>query len=278
MGTATASTGRYLLIEDNRSWSRKAVEGAEFPPGVGEHLRALMGAVAGLRIQLIRRPDRDPDQNGHRVYTASAASGQVFVREVQTLGEVLSIGPDVFGATDIPAGMGLSAEPLVLVCTHGRRDRCCARHGTALFSELDRHDGLDLWQTSHLGGHRFAPTLLVLPSTVCYGRVGMTEVPQMIDAIRNDRIWSLDRYRGRTRYPTVAQVAEHWVRAERGLWGLDAVLPGPVGEEPNGVQRVQVSLEDGSEQVVRMEAGVLETLRPKSCGDAPSPVSTYRRL
>ena len=56
----------------------------------------------------------------------------------------------------------------VLVCTHGRRDRCCGSLGTALAQELagdDRPlgDGVRVWRTSHTGGHRFAATAIVLP-------------------------------------------------------------------------------------------------------------------
>jgi hypothetical protein len=53
----------------------------------------------------------------------------------------------------------------VLLCCHGRRDVCCGAAGTRLFQEVAGAAGLsaDLWRTSHLGGHRFAPTALILP-------------------------------------------------------------------------------------------------------------------
>ncbi len=55
----------------------------------------------------------------------------------------------------------------VLVCTHGRRDRCCGALGTALFSKISADPlakaGVRTWRTSHTGGHRFAPTAVVLP-------------------------------------------------------------------------------------------------------------------
>jgi hypothetical protein len=56
------------------------------------------------------------------------------------------------------------AGPQVLVCTHGRRDRCCGSLGTALHLELaQRWTGVEVRRCSHLGGHRFAPTALVMP-------------------------------------------------------------------------------------------------------------------
>lgn len=50
----------------------------------------------------------------------------------------------------------------VLVCAHGRRDRCCGSLGTACAVRATA-DGLIVQRASHLGGHRFAPTSLLLP-------------------------------------------------------------------------------------------------------------------
>ena len=55
-------------------------------------------------------------------------------------------------------------HPLLLVCTHGIRDRCCARYGQELCRNLHglAPDGW-VWQASHVGGDRFAGNLVVLP-------------------------------------------------------------------------------------------------------------------
>ena len=51
----------------------------------------------------------------------------------------------------------------ILVCTHGARDACCGKFGYGFYVEMRglaavRGDGVRVWRTSHLGGHRFAPT------------------------------------------------------------------------------------------------------------------------
>ncbi|MEL6604928.1 MAG: sucrase ferredoxin [Cyanobacteria bacterium J06614_10] len=57
----------------------------------------------------------------------------------------------------------------ILVCTHGMRDKCCARFGQPLFrearhlSEQGQLPNTRIWQASHIGGHRFAPTAITLP-------------------------------------------------------------------------------------------------------------------
>lgn len=62
------------------------------------------------------------------------------------------------------------APPELLVCGHGRRDRCCGRWGTLLQTELAASlpalcgvDGVRVRRCSHTGGHRFAPTGVSLP-------------------------------------------------------------------------------------------------------------------
>lgn len=52
----------------------------------------------------------------------------------------------------------------VLLCTHGTRDICCGSLGTRLFvSRPALGNDTAIWRSSHLGGHRFAPTALVFP-------------------------------------------------------------------------------------------------------------------
>jgi len=62
----------------------------------------------------------------------------------------------------------------LLVCTHGRRDMCCGGRGMDLIGALVDDFAIEppglvrLWRTSHTGGHRFAPTCIVLPSATMW--------------------------------------------------------------------------------------------------------------
>lgn len=59
--------------------------------------------------------------------------------------------------------VGPAPDRLVLVCTHGTRDRCCGTLGAAMFYRLKHLPGVHLRRTSHTGGHRFAPTATIFP-------------------------------------------------------------------------------------------------------------------
>lgn len=63
----------------------------------------------------------------------------------------------------------------ILICTHGSRDQCRARFGNPLYRQaLKTVSDLSLnhvriWQASHIGGHRFAPTAIDFPEARYYG-------------------------------------------------------------------------------------------------------------
>ncbi len=68
----------------------------------------------------------------------------------------------VAGAT--PDAELTEAPPEILICSHGSRDRCCGGPGTRLAVETRAAlPHMRVRRTSHLGGHRFAPTALTLP-------------------------------------------------------------------------------------------------------------------
>ena len=128
---------------------------------------------------------------------------------------------------DLPAGDLEQGDPLalpvVLVCGHGRRDACCARLGRPLFESISHHFAPDqLWQSSHLGGHRFAPNVLVLPHGVQLGRLPVERAVEVAGLLSDGRI-PLDLYRGRTLYAPSVQAAEHAVRSATGADGVAAV-------------------------------------------------------
>ena len=86
----------------------------------------------------------------------------------------------------------------VLVCGHGTRDRCCGRRGAALESRLRTGSvraGTRIWRTSHLGGHRFAPTFLVLPTGTAWG-FGDDEVINAVLNREDDFTRVAGHYRG----------------------------------------------------------------------------------
>ena len=119
------------------------------------------------------------------------------------------------------ANAGASVEhPLFLVCTHGKHDRCCAVYGRPLYDSVrELVEDEWVWQSSHVGGDRFAGNLVALPDGVYYGRVDAGEALPVVEAALEGRV-HLPHYRGRSCHSFPAQAAERAVREETGLLGV----------------------------------------------------------
>ncbi len=113
-------------------------------------------------------------------------------------------------------------DPLLLVCTHGRRDRCCALDGRALVRALAEAREPDVWECSHLSGHRFAPTALILPTGYLYGRL---DVATAVHARKAAELGEVETAlcRGRSTWSAAGQVADLAVRSATGIRCADAL-------------------------------------------------------
>ncbi|MCT2590625.1 sucrase ferredoxin [Streptomyces sp. N2-109] len=276
---ATAATARtWLLIEQPGPWGPKALTGSHLDPELGSALDRL-ASPHGTRVALIRRPGPHPDRHGplrRRVFLAHTLPGRSWL-----LGGVLTGPPEeqlreldfaALGSGDLD---GLpdtwqphEGDPLVLVCTNGRRDRCCALLGRPLAAELAASGTADIWEITHLGGHRFAPTLLVLPYGYAYGRIGAPAVKGVLEALRDGRVLT-ERCRGRSAWDRPGQAADLAVRARTGEQHADALSVLGTEETGEGRWQVTVAHADGSRWRVRIDAASAPAPHPASCGAAP---------
>lgn len=214
LGATASRIDHWLLIEYRGLWSRDAVDGSGLSDQVKTRLRQLMARQPRTRILLIRRPDRRRHPK-LAVYTAASRQGSEGLAglELDEHDDLREVDPWA-EATPID-------EPLFLACTHGKHDPCCARYGRPLFEALSEQlDPASVWQSSHVGGDRFAGNLVCLPHGVYFGRVERDDVPSVVDDYLDGRL-SLAHYRGRSCWPFPVQAAERRIREEERLTGLD---------------------------------------------------------
>lgn len=199
LGTAT-QVDVWLLLEYKPVWRAKAVEDNDLAAATKGWIDRAVAAVEAtggrVRVQFVRRPELD------------TALTTLFVAESGTLRRFQGEGYAEIQHLDIDtARMDEVHDPQYFVCTNGQRDLCCARYGLPVYAELRTLVGERAWQTTHLGGHRFAPNVLTMPQGAIYGRVFAEDVPVFTATIENDELAT--RYlRGRSAYPPQAQVAE----------------------------------------------------------------------
>ncbi|MDT0462162.1 sucrase ferredoxin [Streptomyces gibsoniae] len=280
----TAATARtWLLLEQPGPWGPKALTSSHLDPALGRALEAAADGT-GVRIALIRRPGRHADHGTpaqRQVYAAHTVPGKVWLHAATTAEpeRLLDLDFTALGSGD-PRTFDVSlqgephtGDPLALVCTNGRRDRCCALLGRPLAAELATSGVEGVWEVTHLGGHRFSPTLLVLPFGYAYGRAQAPHVKEVLHGVREGRV-VVEGCRGNSAWERPAQAAELAVRTSAHEYAADALtVVRTDGAAPRW--EVTVAHTDGRLWRVLVAQGASLPPRPESCG---SPLGSPARM
>lgn len=307
-GTAGRATA-WLALEHVGQWGRDVLDGS----ALGEELSAALGEAvsqAGLKFLLIRQPGREgrvlhgaPDASGaptHRVLYALCTPGEekLYSFSVSAPEQLLELPLDNPQELIQATGAELMDSPAILVCTHAKRDRCCALRGRPIAAHLaDVLPPNAVWECSHTGGHRFAPVGIMLPTGYTYGRLSEPSALAAYLSLAGRSIPSLHGLRGRSTDTPVEQAAEVAVRLELEKKGEEVTSGGLVSRETSvqevldalnaaGIDPVVEGAEslsaenptleaaltshtDGRAWVAFFERATLEP-RPNSCGKGPA--------
>lgn len=260
LGTAT-HVDVWLLIEYRAVWKAKALDDNNLAEPV---MRWIEDSVAkfqarGLkaRPQFIRQPIK-PDPMSERpawdagtVRVIVARGDGLATRMVPRYQYLADIDP-----TELP--MQQDQAPLYFVCTNGQRDNCCALYGLPLYRRLAELVGTRAWQISHVGGHRYAPNVLVVPTPTLYGRVDAEAAEGFVEAVEGGAV-PMQYLRGRTDLAPEAQVAV-------------ASVEGACSVTHKQGERITLATERG-EQVVTVRRSQESYSVIPSCGVEPEEVS-----
>jgi hypothetical protein len=268
----TAPTERaFLLVEYAGPWGRDA-------PSI---LRDHVGVPAGVRPQLIRRhragaPSAVPHLTVYAAWLAADEEWRVETTTVAGLPELAGLDLAALAEGRSP-GLAPYDDLLWLVCTNGRRDLCCAEIGRPVTTALAARWPEQTWETTHLGGHRFAGTLLALPSGITLGRLDpATAVGACEEVAAGGHPLAFSR--GRAGRPGGVQVGE-LALLER--YGAQLTFTGTStgvladGSDGSEGQTTEVRCDQGSVTVVAS----VGPPRRQSCADlATKPTRSYRVL
>lgn len=268
-GSAATDVDAWLLIEMPDTWGPKPPRACGFPSEFEAVLTALAKRSPGTRLQLIRRPRRGGTLRKLAYFDAS--SGRGWTRELE-----VDVAYDAAELERWLVDPSRGAEPLdapwYLVCTHGQRDRCCAKFGQPIFRALCERPAISdrVWQTTHLGGHRFAPTLVALPGGHCWGRIESEELEALVEATERGRLGARARLRGDCRLDRLAQRA--WCEAVAELRIEDPASLELVSRSEEGEATLfewrGPSADEGEPRILRLRCRPETELRVLgSCGD-----------
>jgi hypothetical protein len=269
----TASVVRsWLLLEHPGPWGTDAFADARLPAGFGPELAARC-AAARVRPLLIRRVSGPSDSTTTCLAIRSGPEPPwIEGSRLDRIEDALALDLEGLGRGERPC-LEPRPDPVFLVCTHGRHDRCCAERGRPLARAIAGAFPDATWECSHIGGDRFAGNVVAFPHGLYFGRVEPDEGERVARAYLEGRI-SLEHLRGRSCHPMPVQAAEIELRRQTGLSGVDDVA---VESFAHAGREVVAVLRAGSERVqvrVRVERTDPAVLTCRSATAEPAP--TYR--
>lgn len=220
---ATASTAQaWLLLEYNGPWTTNLLADSDLPGDVKEALAATLAGNPDLRLLFIKNDLRGKAGLSFFVAVAQERRRALYRFELDDYRDLLSIDLAGLASGTVADDLHAIDAPLYLVCVDGKHDKCCAKFGLPVFRELVRVADLTVWQSSHVGGDRFAANVVCLPSGIYYGRVEPNEADRIVRDTEAGYIY-LGKFRGRSCYGFAAQAADYFARMAGGLEGLDAL-------------------------------------------------------
>lgn len=273
-GTASR-VRRWLAVEHPGPWGREALADTRLSAPARRALEHA-AATGAARVLFIRRPGLRWHGGPHRVFVAVTTARRRSLQrlEVEALADLAAVDWSPLAAHQPLAGqqpagdVTEAAGPLLLACAHGRHDPCCAERGRPLARSLAVAEPDATWESSHVGGCRFAANLVVLPEGLYYGHVDPAAAGGLVAAHRRGRV-DLAHLRGRSNYPFAVQAAELALRRATGLDGIDDVA---VVSRRDADDRIELVF--AGPGGARWQATVETThdpARPLTCHGAPSP-------
>ena len=258
----------WFLLEYPFSWGGNAFKDSYIPQLVKERLTFFVDSVPEARLQLIKKPNSSLTEH-ITFYLAIPSENQpiLYMFLLTKYEDILDIDFTAILSGEHVYRERIQMEPLYLVCTNGKRDACCAKFGLPVFGSFQRIVRNTVWQTTHVGGHRFAANVLCLPHGILYGRVSVEDVKSIVDSFEQGEIL-IEKYRGRACYNEVVQAAEYYLRLKTNIKGISAFrLQGIEEEAENEWSVVFLKLEGDTRYRIKVSTSLSNYQIYLSCKD-----------
>lgn len=276
----------YLIqseLADSGGWRHETVKRAQAEGDFAPYLGHIM-SLPRSKTLFIRRPAA----KGKNFYIAATnqARPRMYHTELRDYAELLELDLESVGDGMTPRIGGREMDEineLYTVCANGRHDPCCALHGTPVYQALVENAGAEaVWQTTHIGGHRLAATMIAFPQGIVYGHLDAADAEAVI---MNHRAGFLltHKYRGRGAYAGHALdgdthqavgAAEGFIRENARVYADDALRLTEVTALAES--RWRVSFQNGGSEAMAAEVSMtMSPPLPTSCGDPAKPMPQH---
>jgi (2Fe-2S) ferredoxin len=188
---------RHIIICDTSEWVPKLEkEEGTFPHALYRAIQqAKIDCQSDLEIKVTacQEPNESPDHVAIFVYPERVKYliSRTNEEEIRSFANMMVSIPNIVSSCS-----AIPWKKLILVCVHGSRDKRCGRIGpmvmTELLAELQRRgipeEEVAVRGSSHIGGHKYAGTLIVYPTGQWYGLVTPKVVPELLSCIERGEV------------------------------------------------------------------------------------------
>ncbi len=232
----------YVLIECPLPWAAKVFNSESIPPELRQYVKAIKTKRSVQFLAIHSGASASEDSVTVMVYEKTVPSGAAlstnesvnesqegyrgYAFQLDDLTQVVDCLEAHWQGDRIGTPV---TQKDILVCTHGMRDKCCARFGQPFFKNaIQKAKQGDLpntrvWKVSHIGGHRFAPTAISFPDGRYYGRLTLSALQAIVT--RSGPISQIRSvYRGWGLLPAPLQILERQLLLHYGWSWFDCQI------------------------------------------------------
>src|SRR5262249_22503810 len=142
-------------------WEHKAFQASTIPQNVKDALSAIEKSIPNARIELIKQDK--PQRSDEVTFFVARSSGDdpaLYRYDLNGYEDLFWVDiPAIAEGRHGPHDASRVDEPIAIVCTNGRRDACCARNGLPVYQAMALTAPRQVWECTHLGGHRLSPNV-----------------------------------------------------------------------------------------------------------------------
>lgn len=176
IGSATGFE-RCFLFEIPLPWTKKALESTQISLEIKNALAEYRENIGDLTATLLV-PEAEYAVDGARLIDIQVIDGRIEKRDlIAPDGDIAAIISTIARNQLLPESTQVDDSPMrdMIVCTQGSRDACCGTFGVPIYQyfreQAMSQPNTRVWRSSHIGGHRFAPTMIDFPTGRSWGFV-----------------------------------------------------------------------------------------------------------
>ncbi|MBD2468782.1 sucrase ferredoxin [Nostoc sp. FACHB-145] len=207
----------FVMIECPTPWRSNAFDSKQIPENLRTMFEEISESELNVEFLLIYNEHfKQPEATRVLIYRKPIGLAQGYSKYellVSDISEVALIVKQYLLDKSLDIYNNESTTRDIFVCTHGSRDKCCAKFGNPFYRQAKKIvqdlglNNVRVWQASHFGGHRFAPTAIAFPEARYYARLDAESFTSILTRTGNLEFIK-HTYRGWAILPEPAQVLE----------------------------------------------------------------------